>query len=468
MTRTLPLSTLILVLGAFAWSLSGCDDDTDADPEMDAGAGSDASAGSGEGARTDADAPPGDATESDAGAPAPLELSPTLCDDPSNLQVLVESLGARGMQDGDGGLDMNEDELPKLLANPTATFYMVNLIKYRELARYSDGRETDLTGREANALYNPLPFITAMGGRVVYNSSVDQQIDGADDVAWDDVAIVEYPCAIGFLAMVTHPDFQATSIHKDAGVETTRVMFTRLRPLPAPADPEQSEAAFPPTAEDPAFDLIHVMDFHDIAQYEPDANEPERTGEDAWDLYQSGGTGASSELGHYPTAFFDVTGTLIGENTGWDQIQMIHMSSMAGFQALLDDDTRQAGRYHRHAALADNDSMIAFPNLSQIPYVDSDPGGGALLPVTDDGIGTICSADADCPGDGVDTCLSEGGGPGFCTREGCGAGECGAPYACCRDCAEALAAMLPFDGSACLPEGVVAQLTGPPLSCVCD
>jgi hypothetical protein len=27
---------------------------------------------------------------------------------------------------------MNEDELQKLLANPTERFYMVNLIKYRE------------------------------------------------------------------------------------------------------------------------------------------------------------------------------------------------------------------------------------------------------------------------------------------------------------------------------------------------
>jgi hypothetical protein len=268
--------------------------------------------------------------------------------------------------------------------------------------------------------------------------------------------------------MATHPDFQATAIHKDAGVETTRVMFAELQPLPAPTDPDQSEAAFPPTPEDPAFDLMHVMDFHDIAQYEPDADEPERTGREAWDLYQSSGTGASVELGHYPTAFFQVRGTLIGENTGWDEIQIIHMSSQAGFQALLDDDTREAGRYHRYAALADNDSMIMFPRISTIPYADGDPGGGSPLEVTEDGVGTICTSDAECPGGGVDTCLTDGGAAGFCTREGCGAGECQSPYLCCHDCAEAVAAMLPFDGSACLPSDVVGQLTVAPVSCTCD
>ena len=146
---------------------------------------------------------------------------------------------------------MDPDELQKLMANPTERFYMVNLIKYRDRAVYADGRETDLTGREANALYDPLPFIQAMGGRIVYNSAVDQQIDGADDVRWEDVAIVEYPCPIGFLAMVTssriprNPDPQGGGrrdypghVHRaaaGAGAGWTRTSRTRpshLRPRP--------------------------------------------------------------------------------------------------------------------------------------------------------------------------------------------------------------------------------------------
>ncbi|MGF1508366.1 MAG: hypothetical protein ACFB9M_02555 [Myxococcota bacterium] len=255
-------------------------------------------------------------------------------------------------------------------------------------------------------------------------------------------------------------------IHKDAGVEITRVMFTELQPLPAPLDPDQSEAPFPPTAEDPAFDLMHVMDFHDIAQYEPGANEPERTGAEAWELYQSSGTGASAELGHYPTAFFKVTGTLVGESMGWDEIQIIHMSSQAGFQALLDDETRQDNRYHRYAALADNDSMIMFPAISTIPYVD-DGGGPAMTEVTPDGTGSLCQQDSDCPDDTF-ICLSDGGAGGFCTPQGCEAGTCEGSYLCCHDCNPAVEAQLPFEGSACFPSAFTTALTNAPVSCTCD
>ncbi|MEO1270729.1 MAG: hypothetical protein AAFX99_21805, partial [Myxococcota bacterium] len=396
-----------------------------------------------------------------------LELSPTLCDDPSHLAPLLESIQASDGDDAFGGV--NEEQLQRMLMAPTdGPFYMFNLIRYRDQAVYPDGRDTDLTGREANALYSPTEFIQAIGARIVFNTAVHDQIDG-DDVLWDDIAIVEYPCPLAFLAMTTNPDFQARAIHKTAGVAETIIMVTHLRPIPGPTDPDQSEAAFPPTGEDPAFDLIHVMDFHDIAQYDPDADEPERTGEDAWEMYQASGQGASSDLGHYPTAILDVQGVFAGDDRSWNQIQMVHMSSMAGFQALLDDDTRQAGRYHRTAALQHNYSMITFPNISAIPYADDEPGSGSGSPleVTDDGVGTLCSTDADCPGDGVNTCLADGG-MGFCTREGCGAGECGSPYLCCRGCSEVAAGMLPFEGSACLPGNFAGQLTAAPLSCTCD
>ena len=400
----------------------------------------------------------------DAGISAPLELSADLCADAGNMKTLLDSPAGAGLVSSG---KFNQAQLQRMIDAPTdGPFYMVNLIRYREQAVYADGRETDLTGREANALYSPTEYLEAIGARVVFYTEVDDQIDG-DDIAWDDFAVVEYPCPVAFLAMLTTPGFQERAIHKDAGVEKTIVAVTDLLPIPAPADPDQSEAAFPPTVEDPAFDLIHVMDFHDIAQYEPDANEPERTGREAWELYQAAGVGASTDLGHYSTAVFEVQGVFTGDERSWDQIQIVRMSSMAGFQALLDDETRQAGRHHRLAALQHNYSMITFPSFSSIPFADGDPGGGTPLPVTDDGVGTLCSSDADCPGKGVDTCLAEGA-TGFCTREGCGAGECGDGYLCCRDCADAVSAMLPFAGSACLPEGFTAQLTAAPLSCTCD
>jgi hypothetical protein len=395
----------------------------------------------------------------------PLELTTELCNDPNNMTILMESMGEGGDNTSFG--DINQAQVQRMMMAPSeGPFYMVNLIRYREWAEYPDGRETHLTGREANALYSPIEFLTAIGARIVFTTEVHNQIDG-DDIMWDEVSIVEYPCPIAFFAMLAHPEFQARSIHKEAGVEKTIVIVTDLMPLPAPTDPDQSEAAFPPTEEDPAFDLIHVMDFHDIAQYEPDANEPERTGREAWEMYQASGREASVDLGHYPTAILEVQGVFMGDDRTWDQIQMIHMSSMAGFQALLEDATRLEGQYHRLAALQHNYSMITFPMISQIPYADgslpTDPP-----PVTEDGTGTICQTDDNCPGDGVNKCLTDGGPAGFCTREGCGAGECQTPYLCCRECNPDVAAMLPFEDSACFPDSIVGQLMAAPVSCTCD
>jgi hypothetical protein len=354
-----------------------------------------------------------------------------------------------------------------MIATPTeGPFYMVNLLRYREKAEYPDGRETDLTGREANALYAPFEFIDAIGARVVFSSGVDQQIDG-NDIVWEEVVIVEYPCPLAFFAMISHPEFQARAVHKFAGVEKTIAMVTELGPSQLPEGFVPPASPYPATEEDPAFELIHVMDFHQIAQYEVSAGEPTRTGEEAWQMYAANGSEAAQRVGSYPTARFVVQGVFQGDGRSWDEVQVVHMPSRAGFQALLDDATRQAGRYHRYAALAHNYSLITFPTLMDIPGAPG-TGGTQPLPVTDDGVGTLCTIDSNCPGNGVDTCLTAGAAAGFCTREGCGAGECQSPYVCCHDCAAMVAAMLPFEGSACLPEHVVDQLTAAPASCTCD
>lgn len=391
----------------------------------------------------------------------PLTLSADLCEDPARIEAL---LGAVDTFVSRGGFDAAQVE--RMVAAPTAgPFYMVNLIRFREQAQYPDGRETDLTGREANALYSPVEFLQAIGARVVYSGDVDEQVDG-DDVIWDAVAIVEYPCPLAFFAMLAHPEFQARAIHKTAAVAETIVMPTDLMPVPAPADPEQSQSPHPPTAEDPAFDLIRVLGFHDQAQYPEGSDEPSRTGREAYETYRTGGAEAAAALGVYPAARFAVQGALIGDDRRWDEVLIERVPSRAGFEALLDDEDRRDDRHHRAAALAHDYGMITYPVLSQLPGSPDD--GAEPPPVAADGTGTLCQSDDDCPGDGVDLCLSGDGDGGFCTREGCAAGDCQGPYVCCRDCAPMVAARLPFDGSACLPEALVEQLTAAPASCTCD
>ena len=51
--------------------------------------------------------------------------------------------------------------------------WMVNLMKYRELADYADGRESTVTGQEADDLYSPLDSLAAVGAAPVLFGDVD-------------------------------------------------------------------------------------------------------------------------------------------------------------------------------------------------------------------------------------------------------------------------------------------------------
>ena len=83
---------------------------------------------------------------------APLELAPDLCDDPSKIAFVLGSLLRGGGAPSFG--KPNPAQFLRMLAAPTkGPFYMVNLIRFRDRAMYADGRKTDLTGREADALY---------------------------------------------------------------------------------------------------------------------------------------------------------------------------------------------------------------------------------------------------------------------------------------------------------------------------
>ncbi|MEM1156508.1 MAG: hypothetical protein AAGI44_20415, partial [Pseudomonadota bacterium] len=395
----------------------------------------------------------------------PLPLTTELCEDPANMDILLESPIVSALLSGGG---YNDEQVQRMLAAPTeGPFYNFNLIRFRELAVYEDGRETNLTGREANALYSPIEFLAAIGARAVFATDVDEQIDG-EAPPWDEVAIAEYPCPIALFAMLANPDFQARLIHKTAAIEETYVLVALLEPSPLPGDFTPPEGAYPPTMEDPAFQIIHVKDFYGIAQYEANSNEPERSGAEAWELYSEGGRSAGLAIGSFPTATFTVQGVLSGDDRSWDEIDILYMPSMAGFEALLADETRQAVAYHRTAALENNYSLITYPLLNNIPGapgVDAGDSGSGGLPITERGVGTVCTNDTDC--EGIGFCVSDGIGPGFCSSA-CGAGECGDAYTCCHSCSAATQAVLPFTGSACLPSSAANQLSAAPASCSCD
>ena len=50
---------------------------------------------------------------------------------------------------------------------PGGPMWALNLMKYRERAEYADGRETNLTGAEADDVYLPHEHLAAVGSRII-------------------------------------------------------------------------------------------------------------------------------------------------------------------------------------------------------------------------------------------------------------------------------------------------------------
>ena len=92
--------------------------------------------------------------------------------------------------------------------------FMVNLMKYRDVAQYDDGEAT-ISGREADDKYNPSSILNKLGADIMFAADVRTSVVGAD---WDRIAIVRYPTRRTFIDMQTRKDFRDKHVHKNAGI----------------------------------------------------------------------------------------------------------------------------------------------------------------------------------------------------------------------------------------------------------
>ena len=97
---------------------------------------------------------------------------------------------------------------------------MVNLLKFKEKAVYPDGRETDLTGAEAYAIYGlgVSKLVADLGGKIVFAGTVKRLALGEVEELWDQVAIAQYPSRKAMLDMMMSPAYAEISPHRDAGL----------------------------------------------------------------------------------------------------------------------------------------------------------------------------------------------------------------------------------------------------------
>lgn len=110
--------------------------------------------------------------------------------------------------------------------------YMVNLMKYHDVAQYSDDAAPSskpISGREADDRYNPASILSRIGATIVFAGDVVGNADGPED--WDRIAIVRYPTRKSFIDMQSRKDFGEKHVHKAAGMKRTIIVCCRPEDL---------------------------------------------------------------------------------------------------------------------------------------------------------------------------------------------------------------------------------------------
>ena len=106
---------------------------------------------------------------------------------------------------------------------------MLNQVKFRPLAIYPDNHPNaglGHTGAQAYADYGRTsqPILDKVGGSIVWRAQMQAMLTGPADEAWDTIFVAHYPAASAFFAMITDADYKLAVVHRQAAVETSRLI----------------------------------------------------------------------------------------------------------------------------------------------------------------------------------------------------------------------------------------------------
>jgi hypothetical protein len=202
--------------------------------------------------------------------------------------------------------------------------YMINLMKYHEVAQYTQdaGVDKPISGREADDRYNPSSILAKIGATIVFVGEVTSNRAGDED--WDRIAIVRYATRKSFIDMQARRDFADKHVHKAAGMQRTIIVCCR------PEDTELDSYGRPKNDDNRSV-LMVVRRTEDRA----------------------------SAFAALPGAVnFAAEGTIIGDGRKWDTVQFIAANS-PGELSLLHTKMSQevAGDAYVMAVRASMDSI---------------------------------------------------------------------------------------------------------------
>ena len=97
---------------------------------------------------------------------------------------------------------------------------MINLLKFKDKADYEEGRETNLSGKEAYAIYGKevVKHLKNVGAEWIYSGDVKRLMLGEIEELWDMVALAKYPSKKAMFDMITNPEYLESNKHRTAGL----------------------------------------------------------------------------------------------------------------------------------------------------------------------------------------------------------------------------------------------------------
>ncbi len=101
--------------------------------------------------------------------------------------------------------------------------------------------------------------------------------------------------------------------------------------------------------------MLNLLRFHEVAAYEKNSDEPERSGQDAYAVYSITAQKKVESVGGTIEVATPAFGTMIGpDDEEWDVMALVRYPNRKAFMTMTLDPEYLAAVHHRTAALADS------------------------------------------------------------------------------------------------------------------
>ncbi|WP_412476208.1 DUF1330 domain-containing protein [Flavobacterium sp. TBRC 19031] len=107
---------------------------------------------------------------------------------------------------------------------------MLNLLRFRETADYSDSPELKpnepISGKQAYRLYieHTIPFLTKSGGEILFMGEAQDFLIGPDTERWDQVLLIKQNSVNSFIAFESDKDYMYGIGHRTAALSDSRLL----------------------------------------------------------------------------------------------------------------------------------------------------------------------------------------------------------------------------------------------------